>query len=518
MAALGLVLVFDLATPLALSDEWMFRFPLQSLRAGHGFQLWPGVLPLSLVQLVTALPLVGADPRFWRLAELPYLVLAAGATYALANRLGAGRFWSSVGAALVTCAPVTLSVATGFTSDIAYLGLLMLAAWLALRWAAGGGLTPFLAVSALATLQRQHGFAIVLALSLAVLLWRRADRRHLVGLGALWLVTLAALTGPFVLGISSSTMNGLRSGNGRLGPGPGSMIATLIVAMPMLGMFFMPLAPALWRRPKGEHGRGLLPTVAFALAVAGVAGSAGFAVLFQGDIWPGNVWGYWGLGPTHLGGSKPPLLPIPAYLFVEVLSVLSFVVILARRRGLWQPARLGFEGSFLVLLALGGLLPMPFTSPLDRYFIQAMAPLAPLLVLAAAKAEVAPPSLTAWPRIATVAALLAGVVFYAAGQQDYVAWQQARDAAARLAYARLPAQRVEAGYEAVATYAAVPEYLRTGRLVIDPIDLKPPDPVARLVFAPPGDPRPGAAYSSLSPGRVVIVCLVAPPQCPFPSP
>lgn len=184
----------------------------------------------------------------------------------------------------------------------------------------------------------------------------------------------------------------------------------------------------------------------------------------------------------------------------------------------WRPSMLGFEGTFLVALAVGGLLPMPFTSPLDRYFIQVMAPLAPVLALVAARGEAARGKTTpaAWPRVAVLAVMAASVAFYAVAQQDYEAWQTARDAAARQSYRQLLPRQVEAGYEAVATYTAVPDFLATGLLTIDPIDLKPTAPVARLAFASPGDPRPGVSYSSLSPGRIVIVCVdPASSTCPF---
>jgi hypothetical protein len=111
--------------------------------------------------------------------------------------------------------------------------------------------------------------------------------------------------------------------------------------------------------------------------------------------------------------------------------------------------------------------------------------------------------------------LAGGVAFYGLGEQDYQAWQAARERAATQAYARIDPVALEAGYEAVAHHAAVPEFLRSGRVIIDPIDLRPPDPVARLEFAAPGDSRPGSGYSSISPGRVVIVCIAPVPRCPF---
>lgn len=522
VAAFCLVAYFDLSSPLPMSDEWMFWFPLQSLRAGQGFQLWPGVLPLSLVQLAVALPALAASPEVWRLTELPFLALSAGCIHHLARRAGASRFWAVAGAVCVTCAPVTLSVATGFTSDIAYLGLMLLAAVVALRWLDGrGGPWPVLLLVGLATLQRQHGVVIVLAIAATLLVQRRWDRRSLAGLALFAAVAAAAIAAPFAAAITTATMNGLRSNSGRLGPGPSSIAATVIALMPMLGVFFLPLAPAIVRRPHGEVRIGHFDLVPVGLCSAGVAGVLGFAYLFQGTIWPGNVLGIWGLGPTHLGGQKPPLLGLPIFLLLEVASVASFLVILGLRRGQWHPRHIGTAGTFLVLLGLAHLLPMPFTSPLDRYFIAVMAPIAPVIAGIATRAEApAGGHLVSWrPVRAVVLVLLAGgIALYAVGEQDYQAWEAAREKAATQAYSRLDPAVVEAGYEAVAHHAAVPRYLRDRRLDVDPIDLKPANPAARLEFAGPADPRPGANYSSISPGRVVIVCVVPAPACPFAAP
>jgi hypothetical protein len=112
----------------------------------------------------------------------------------------------------------------------------------------------------------------------------------------------------------------------------------------------------------------------------------------------------------------------------------------------------------------------------------------------------------------SLAAILAGVLAYAAGEQDYQAWQAARDQAARLAYTTYPAEDVAAGYEAYGVYVELPLFERTGHLSrpitgddLVPTLLGPLHPRARLEFAGPGDPRPGADYGSLASGRIVII-------------
>jgi carbamoylphosphate synthase small subunit len=66
--------------------------------------------------------------------------------------------------------------------------------------------------------------------------------------------------------------------------------------------------------------------------------------------------------------------------------------------------------------------------------------------------------------------------------------------------------QVDAGYEANAIYLVIPAVARTGQVPagVDPSDLHLLHPSLVLTFAGPGDPRPGAAYQSLAPGRIVI--------------
>jgi hypothetical protein len=104
------------------------------------------------------------------------------------------------------------------------------------------------------------------------------------------------------------------------------------------------------------------------------------------------------------------------------------------------------------------------------------------------------------------------VALYAAGEQDYQAWQAARDEAARAAYALVQPALVDAGFEANAVYAEIPLYEAYGRL-LGPVPHRAPEspalqgpdqPCLRLAYAPRGDPRPGVDYGSLAPGRIVI--------------
>ena len=96
-----------------------------------------------------------------------------------------------------------------------------------------------------------------------------------------------------------------------------------------------------------------------------------------------------------------------------------------------------------------------------------------------------------------------GLALYVIGEQDYVAWQGARDQAARLAYQLAPREQVQAGFEANAVYVELPNYERTGRADLFAI-LGPEHPRVILRFAPASDPATGVSYSSLNPGRIVL--------------
>jgi hypothetical protein len=89
------------------------------------------------------------------------------------------------------------------------------------------------------------------------------------------------------------------------------------------------------------------------------------------------------------------------------------------------------------------------------------------------------------------------------GEQDYLAWQAARDRAALLAYQTAPPDQVQAGFEANAVYVELPRYERTGQADLFAI-LGPARPQVTLLFASAADPRPGVSYWSLAPGRIVL--------------
>jgi hypothetical protein len=455
-----------------------------------------------------------ADPRFLRLTVLPFLVLWSVMSGLIAQRLGAGRFWSIVAAVLVPLAPLSLWVSASFMSDIAYVALLMAAAWFALRWfEEGRGAWWFILLAALATTQRQQGITLAVAVTAVVLLRRRPLLRgDTLTLAATWLASMAALLFPFVSGIASKWETTVLLNQGTQHLTIGSAFGSGVELGPMLGLLFLPLAVGLLRRTNNERlPAGRWELVPLGLTVGGLAAAGMFAALFGLSIWPGDVWEFYGRGPLTIGGAKPALFSLWSFLLLEVLAVVVFVLLLVWRRRLWAPSVLGSNGSFLVLLALTHLAPMALTAPLDRYYIPLAAVLAPFVAAQVSRAEAQGRGVTV-ARVWVIASLGAGIGLFAAGQQDYLAWQAARAQAQARAYAIAGPAGVDAGYEANGLGLAIPRYEETGKLV-DPIHLAGLDPPLALRFAPLGDPRPGVDYSSLAPGRIVIVC-VHPAGCP----
>jgi hypothetical protein len=518
VATLGAVAWYDLRTALPLGDEWVYRWTVERLASGHGMQLWPGVHAPDLVQAFSALPiaLLTPDGRWLRLAVLPWLLLLAIAGAGLARRLGADPLWAGIAGTLIACDPLLLSITTGLMTDTAYLALLLLAAWAMAVWIEDGRLAWLCVLAAgVAALQRQYALGVPVAAAAGLWMAVRvgggggdpgaAGRRDPGRRDALWLLGLVAAPAlaielPYLLGFASATM---RRGLGDLlGPAPGHVAGVLAVLPPMLGLVLLPLAPALLRRPEPERRRaGRVEMVPVALAVVGLAAGLVFTFWFGTDVFPGGDFGPVALGPVFLGGAKPPLLPPWLFYALEAAVTAAYLVLLVRRRRLWNPRLLGPAPTALLVLALTQLVFIPVTVPTDRYYLAVAAPLAPLLA-AGISGRRPRPAMAA----AALALVAAGVAMYLAGEADHQAWRAAQHDAALRAYAQAAPASVDAGYEENAEGVAIPAYEATGELPPgwDPITVRPPSPALDLVFAPTGDPRPGVGYGGPAPGRIVI--------------
>jgi hypothetical protein len=161
---------------------------------------------------------------------------------------------------------------------------------------------------------------------------------------------------------------------------------------------------------------------------------------------------------------------------------------------------MGPMGTFLLVISASQFLPLLVVHSFifDRYFLPITAPLLPVVALMASSASRQSVAQT-WAALA----LACGLAFYVVGEQDYLAWQGARDQAARLAYQRVPARQVMAGFETNGVYVSLPDYERTGHFDLFAVT-GPAHPTITLMFASPSDPRPGITYWSIAPGRIIL--------------
>ena len=523
LALLALIL-FDLGPPLAFNDDWLYAWLVRRLLDGHGLHAFPEQAPPALVQTLWAalLTLGHPDQRLLRLTAVPFVLLAAVSSAYMARRLGANRFWAVVAGVSLVSGPIFLGASTSFMTEPFFIGLLMAAAAAGVAWLEDGrGRLACVLLTGLTCLERQYGAGIAGAMTVAFLLrqlsfsGRPTSSSDWRWLGTLWAAVAAGLILPVALGLSS--------------PVEGAVLKSLLqhkfdpvvratTPLPgMLGFLLLPFAVAVtlpgtkdgpgsrWGRRSGPAVglRTVLGLLIFAVGLGGIALMATH-LLSGKTIFPGNEWSALGLNPPSiLAGTKPDLFSAPVFATIEAVCALSFVVLALGGARRWAEAALRPAGLFLIVIAVSQFLPMLERGGLERYYLPVAAPLLPLAAAIASHGR----SGRGW----AIATLAVGLVLYAAGQQDYEAWQSARDQAAHLAYRTVPPANVWGGYETFAVYVEIPVFERTGNLT-RPMSPEEPVPTllgplhitATLQFARRGDPRPGYDYSSLASGRIVV--------------
>jgi hypothetical protein len=503
-AGLLALVIFDLSPPLAFNDDWMYAWSVHQLTAGHGLRVFPESSATALVQVVWAaiFSLGHPDQRWLRLSIVPFVIIAAVCAYRLAQWLGAARFWSAVAAASLLTAPLFMGNATSFMSDNFYVGLVMAVALASACWIFKGQ-WRWLCVTLLvvAPLQRQIGVALVPAVTLGLLLWRRPawQRSDTAALLTMWILAAAAAFVPSLAGISPPGYSPLDVSRGGAIFGA-SLTNVLHAALPLpaaIGLALIPFAMALALRPASGPRANWWSAAPVALGIIGAIGCLVDLREF-GMVSPGNVLSPLGF-TAILPGSKP-LVFVQTFRLLEVATVATFVLLFILRRAWWTPRAMGPIGTLLLVISASQFLPLLLlhTFIFDRYFLPISAPLLPLVAVMASSASRQRVA-RAWAALA----LAGGLAFYIVGEQDYLAWQAARDQAARLAYQTVPARQVMAGFEANGVYVSLPDYERTGhddRFAVT----GPAHPTITLMFASASDPRPGVAYSSIAPGRIIL--------------
>jgi hypothetical protein len=514
--ALAAMLFFDLGPPLAFNDDWGMAWGARQLMLHHQLRVFPVQSALALVQSVwsAVFTLGHPDQRLLRLSVAPFTLLAAYCLFRLSRLLGASSAWSVVAGITLLGTPLYLTGATSYMTDTVYVGLLLAVALTAARWIIQGKLTmawSCVGWAMLCPLQRQLGTMVPIAITLGLLAAhreRRLRRAELYPIAALWVGVALTTLLPIWFQVTPPTQPNRVSAILHL-----SLLHQLIPILDlpiMFGVCLIPFAGALvWRRRAAAKPAGPMAWGWVALAGAGVAGCV-VNLEVWGMIFPGNVFTQVGFTPT-LSGHKVAAFPLPLFGVIEALALVTFLILLVHRRDAWGLRRLGAGRLFLVVLSASQFVPLLLlqTDVFDRYYLPIAAPIIPLAAVLAA-ATIRERLALGW----AAGTMALGVVVYVIGQQDYAAWQFARDQAAQLAYAIVAPGQVDAGYEANATYVEVPVYDQTGQILggmarsANEPDFAadgPPHPRLRLVFAPPEMPGPGVGYRSLAPGRIAVI-------------
>ena len=287
-----------------------------------------------------------------------------------------------------------------------------------------------------------------------------------------------------------------------------------------LGFYLAPWGLPIILTKRSGRATGLVPFLSIAVSLLGF-----FTLARHGPfIFPNSTFRAAGLVPVLLG-VKPTVYPDWSVDTAVGLALLCMQALFLWRADYWRTTSLGYEQTLLVALSLFNFLPTMLlqTEVFDRYYLVAAAPLIPVVAVMVSKADLSPRRETVAMVFAGVV-VLAGILGFVVGEQDYQAWQQARDQAARMAYKLAPPDRVDAGYEANAAYVEIPLYDATGsvpgglaRSFGDygfPID-GPRHPLIRLEYASPSDPRLGVPYNSVSPGKIILNTSPVPERPPL---
>lgn len=501
--------VFDFAPVPAINDDWLYSWDVRHLLATHALKLFPDQEPLALFQVFwgALISLGRGDSALLRLSTLPFLVLAAYATWRLSRRMGAQKFWAAVTAAVVCTNPIVMYLATSFHTDVFYLGFAMAALWCSALWLEDGkARTAFVALSALATVERQVGAALVLIGLLVLVLRRRRGSgtgKDLVACLAAGAAGAGILVLPFITGLATPMMAG-----GRVRHGIESAVTAeraILTFGPMLGLLALPFLAAAMTARLPRTGRPSI--IAIALGAAGIGGAliqllypAAYSMFF-GDVWAAST-----LGREGMPGNKPPVYPPILFNAVSVLAVACFASLLIWRARMWTMRNLTLLGGVLVAFAMTQLAGAAATDRFDRYYIPIAIPLLPVIASSWSRAATSR-SARGWALLSVGVAVAAYVI----GEQDLMNWQAARDQLARDLYRTVSPLAVNAGYVPNALYAEIPYYERTGRLpprnlagnlVLPWAAVGPAQPRYIVCFAPPATAG-GRMYRSLGAGSVI---------------
>jgi hypothetical protein len=463
--------VVPVASPVAISDDWVYSRSVEILLTEGRLEILGAAAANAIVQVFWAAPFALVWPEIFgalRIATVVFTALSAFALHALCRDLDIPRALAVLATAAFLFNPLSYVLSFTYLSDPYYLGLMLMATWLAVRAVRGPTLSNRALLlsslfAALAYLQRQQGLFLPLSIGLFLLLSRRL-RPDMAGLGTVLRVVMVpglAVVGHAVWSARQTTERFAQ--DDFLAAVLGTTVTqglTIVGRMAFLeaaylGFLAAPLAAvALWHLPAlgrrvGPIGWWLLLgwQVVLLGGLAGWAGGGGMPYL-------GPYVNREGVGPSEIAGFRPPAIPAePLRWFTVVCVVASLLIALAIVGGfLDREVRRGRPG---MLLVIGGvqagacILPsflfvaLDLSISLDRYLV----PILPFGLVAGAWALRG-----VRPRAASLTVGVAVVAVFAAysvvGTRDYLLFQRAVwDLAAEAVQLGIPLAELDAGVQ-----------------------------------------------------------------------
>lgn len=421
----------------ALDDDWGYSTPIRWWMEGKGLHLtfWQSMpLVTQIGAGIAWSELFGFSQEALRVLTLAFALLLCLVTYDLGRSLGLSEQTALAACLLLPASPIFLALSFTFMTDVPGAALAFLSLALLVRYLKAGSGYLFRAsavVLLLAVLMRQTAIAVPLGLLLAGGRRRLVPALFLLGLsaGALLLLPVLLLHTTGLPGAYTAKSNALLDLLGRIAHGHlGALLPALRAALHLvgyLGLFSLPLAPVIARRPP--------PRLLFiCLAGAVLAIAMGQSVL-AGPL--GNILTFDGIGPRI--GDPTVLWPLSWGLTVIAFLQAGFVLepVLRRLRS--------YDEITLLVLATAVLLYAPYALAFAALFDRYTLPSSILLVIVSA-AALKPPD-TRWAIATSLACFLLSCLLV----QGYFEWQRNRQAI--LDYAtgvmKIPREQIAAGFE-----------------------------------------------------------------------
>jgi len=448
LAWVAVVLLVDPRGGFPLNDDWAYGSVALRL-AEHGrfepsfWQSMPLVTPALWGAAFARV--FGASWFALRLSSLTAGWLALVGTFALLREIGWSRARATVGAAALIFNPWMVALSFTFMSDVPFLAAVVWSAWAWLR-AVGRGDARWLVLAVMlaiaAVLSRQIGLALPIAFALPA--WRRRAFGRWTWLAALAPIAVTVLAigvhdhlrhAAAVSAVSYDEKSEalVRGAAGLLRlRGWDHVAGRMVVALAYLGLFALPVTLA------GLDGADARPGRLTGAATCALGALGGLAVLVAGWSMPlaGNIVIDFGIGPRTVAGAIRGASPW-VWRAITVAAGVGAAFLARALVGSWRAGRGGggLDGQRWKPMAcalLAATLFAPSVAADTPMFDRHLLVLLPFLLAATTVDE---RDADRRPRFVAALACALLAVFSVAGTHDYLAWQRARWALAKGAYA-----------------------------------------------------------------------------------